>query len=290
MYTVNTHTMTLNMEVVSVGSLRRHEATIPERANKLILEFKNLANLQNPIIVDENYIVLDGNHRAHAFEVLKFRYIPVCKIDYFDDCTRLRYWFRLLGNISEIRLVQEVMQRFGAVLNPVKDQAVLRSTLGENCFVFGLQTAKTCMVASFSDDSCSDPVVIYQRISDIQESLRKQGISLQYLPCKTVLKNQFCSALKPDEGVIWTPQITKKMVVNAASQGKVFAPKTTRHVIPARPLNVNIPGYWFAEPISLDEINRRFEDFLNQKRTRRFSPGLVLDGRYYEEELVVFYD
>jgi len=56
-----------------------------------------------------------------------------------------------------------------------------------------------------------------------------------------------------------------------------------------RPLNVNLPGQWFSENISLDKINRRFVKFLKSKRMRRFSPGMVLDGRYYEEELIVFY-
>jgi hypothetical protein len=290
MFTVNTHTLTLNLEVVSVGSLLRHEAIIPHRANRLILEFKNLASLQNPIIVDDNYVVLDGNHRAHAFKALKFRYIPVCRIDYFDDCTRLRYWFRLLGNIADIRLIHETMQRCGAFLEGVKDERVLRRKLSENCLAFGLQTANTCTIAFFSEESCTDAVTAYQYIQDIQASLTEQGATLQYLPCKAVQKNQFRGTLKPDEVVIWTPQITKNMVVDAARQGRIFAPKTTRHVIPVRPLNVNIPGYWFAEQVSLDEINRRFEAFLNRKKMRRFSPGLVLDGRYYEEELVVFYD
>jgi len=35
----------------------------------------------------------------------------------------------------------------------------------------------------------------------------------------------FNDELKDDEGVIWTPQITKEMVVDAAKEGKIFSPK-----------------------------------------------------------------
>ena len=80
------------------------------------------------------------------------------------------------------------------------------------------------------------------------------------------------------------------MVVEAASRGKLFAPRTTRHIIHPRPLNVNVPSYWFKENISLEEINRRFSKFLEGKHICRFGPGQVINGRYYGEEVCIFYD
>ena len=80
------------------------------------------------------------------------------------------------------------------------------------------------------------------------------------------------------------------LVVDAAKKEKVFAPKTTRHLIPARPLNVNVPTRWLNEDVSLEEINQRFSHFLKQKDVRRLGPGQVVNGRYYEEELFVFFD
>jgi hypothetical protein len=278
------------MEVVPVASLFRHEAIIPRVADKLIFEFKNLANLQNPIIVDENHVVLDGNHRVHAFNSLKFKFIPVCKIDYFHKRTRLRYWFRLLSNVGNFNIIPETIEKFGGVFDPMENREALESCLNENCLAFGIQRDDTYAVARFSDKYCVDPVAAYQIIQDIQDALATEGVTLSYVPCKTVHTDRFYKELKPDELVIWTPRITKEMVIDAARQYKVFAPKTTRHVIPVRPLNVNIPGYWFTENVSLEEINRRFDKFLEKKKVRKFSGGMVLDGRYYEEELVVFYE
>lgn len=57
MFCINTRSLELKLEVVPVESLLQHEATLPHIVNKLILEFKNLAKLQNPIIVDENGII-----------------------------------------------------------------------------------------------------------------------------------------------------------------------------------------------------------------------------------------
>ena len=55
-------------------------------------------------------------------------------------------------------------------------------------------------------------------------------------------------------------------------------------------IGVNIPITWFKENITLEEINRRFTRFLQGKGMRRLAPGQVIEGRFYEEELFVFFD
>ncbi len=289
MFSIEIQKLKLSLEIVPVASLFRHEEVIPQTANKLILEFKNLANLQNPIIVEENHVILDGNHRAYAFKALNLSYIPVCKIDYFNRRTKLRYWFRHLGNLKQIDRLQKVVSDLGGSWHRVADGPALKNILQENCLACGIQHGNTYILVDFPEKTACDALTAYDMIQNIQNELTALDVTLEYIPCNTVLQDQFCVRLKTDEAVLWTPQITKQMVVDTAMMKKVFAPKTTRHVIPARPLNVNVPGHWFKERISLEAINRRFSDFLETKRIRRFNPGMVLDGRYYEEALVVFY-
>jgi hypothetical protein len=290
MFFIKTEKLKLTLEIVPVSSLYSHEAVLEPSANKLILEFKNLASLQNPIIVDENHVVLDGNHRAHAFKVLKFKYIPVCKIDYFNRRTKLRYWFRLLSNIEQKEIVRDAIMSLGGTLQAQPDRMALEKALEKNCFACGLQSSDGYELIDFPDNDACDAVDTYNRIQKIQDQLTSRGATLDYVPCKTVHKDTFPGQIQPGQMVLWTPQITKQMVVDCAKKKKIFAPKSTRHVIPVRPLNVNVPGQWFRDPITLEEINRNFTAFLQEKRMKRFSPGMVLDGRYYEEELIVFYE
>lgn len=289
MFCIETKKLKLKLEIVPVSSLFIHEEVIVQSARKLILEFKNMAYLQNPIIVEENHVVLDGNHRAHAFRVLNLKFIPVCKIDYFNRHIKLLYWFRLLGNVKRIDLLKRIIASAGGAFRQVSDRLALKKALEEDCLACGIQYGKEYFYVGFPEDVDSDAVAAYRIIQKIQDELTGQGVTLKYIPCNAVHKENFPVDLKADEAVIWTPQITKEMVVECAKMNKVFAPKTTRHVVPVRPLNVNLPGQWFSENISLDKINRRFAKFLKSKRMKRFSPGMVLDGRYYEEELIVFY-
>jgi len=290
MFSIKTGSLELILEVIPVEYLFQHEETLPDSIDNLILEFKNWTHLQNPVIVDENNIVLDGNHRTVVFKKLNFKYILVCRIDYFHEAADLRYWFRLLGKIKNSELLKRIVKEMGGTLREATNKAALEKILESHRLCCGLQQGDFYASISFNEDIVDDAISAYDAVGKIQNRLIEEGIELNYIPCQYVHDSKFCSQLRDDEVVIWTPQITKEMVVDAAKKETLFAPKTTRHIIPARPLNINVPTYWFNENISLEEINRRFSKFIEGKNLRRFGPGQVIDGRYYEEELFVFFD
>jgi hypothetical protein len=289
MYCIKTKKITLKLEIVPVEMLLQHEQIIPHKATTLTYEFKNLAHLQNPIIVDEDHVVLDGNHRTHVFKNLNFKYIPVCKIDYLNDSTKLRCWFRLLGHIPHITTINKLFESFGCRIQKVPDKSALINALNAHTNACGIQGTDCFFLIEFPESRSHDAVAAYNLLQQIQQELLSMEISLDYIPCNAVHTDQFCQQLSASEVVVWTPRLTKKTVIACAKKKKMFAPKTTRHVIPTRPINVNVPGYWLKENISLKEINRQFDVFLQKKQVRRFGPGQVIDGRYYEEELFVFF-
>ena len=282
--------MELRLEVIPVESLFQHEETLPHLVEELLFEFRNWANLQNPIIIDENDIVLDGNHRAFVFKELGFKYIPACRINYFNKSVDLRYWFRLLENIRNADLLKQIVEDMNGTLQQVDDKETLEKTLKKNNLDWGIQQGNFYALTRFNEDLVNDAVSAYAVLGKIQDKLVQEGTKLKYFPCQHIYETKFCSELKECEMVIWTPQITKEMVVAAAKREKVFAPRTTRHLISPRPLNVNVPVYWFKENISLEKINRRFSQFLAGKNLKHIGPGQVIDGRYYGEELLFFFD
>jgi len=290
MFCIQKEDVKLELEVVEVNSLFIHEKILPHMVEKLTWEFSNLADLEGPIIIEQNGIILDGNHRAYVFRELKFKYIPVCRIDYFHKNTKLRYWFRLLSNVKEMKLIEDIAKGMGAVFKEVRDRESLARNLEQDRYSFGVQQGQTFVLIRFGGHRVHDAVSAYEMVERVQEKLVQKGAKIDYIPCQHVYDEAFCKALKEKEVIIWTPQITKEMVIWAAREQKVFAPKTTRHLIPARPLNVNIPTQWFKENVSLEEINKRFSSFLKQKEIKQLAPGQVIDGRYYQEELFVFLD
>ena len=290
MFCLETEHLRMELEIARVESLLLHERILQEVAERLILEFRNWTNLENPIIIEKNNLVIDGNHRAFVFKKLKLRYIPVCRIDYFHQNAKLRYWFRRLGRIRALDLCRNIVENFRGEFDRVDNREVLKKILEENCLLWGVQQGDFFAWVKFGEDIVDDAVSAYDMLERVQGELLKTGVRLDYVPCQYAYDEDFCKTLSGEEIIIWTPQITKEMVVDAARKEKIFAPKTTRHLIPARPLNVNVPTMWFKENLSLDEINKRFLHFLEGKEIRRLGPGQVINGRYYEEELFVFYD
>jgi len=289
MYRIETETLELQLEIVPVSSLVPHEEIIPDAADRLILEFSNWTNLQNPVIVDENFMVLDGHHRFFVFKALDFNYIPVCRINYLRDSVQLRYWFRILtktGGEHQIRAVTASMQ---ASLRKIPDKEGLAALMGKNPYCWGVQGTRGCYLVTCDTGTVCDAVSAYRALEEFQTRLRKKGVDIRYIPCQNITEHDSVVP-EPDQLILWTPQITKEMVVETVRQGKKFPPKATRHLVPARPLHVDVPTRWLKEDISLREINRRFTELLKKKGIKRFGSGQVVNGRFYEEELFVFYD
>ena len=278
----------MELEIARVDSLFLHERILPEVADKLMLEFKNLVNLEDPVIVDRNNIVLDGNHRTYVFKKLGFRYIPACRIDYLHQSTRLRYWFRLLGNVQEPALLRKVIAELQGTIQDVEGRDALERVMEERSTCCGVQMGDSFAVIHFKEEVVKDAVTAYDLVEKIQDRLIEEGLNVDYIPCRYTEDREFCECLKQGEAVLWTPRITKEMVIDAAMKKQVLAPKSTRHLISARPIQVNVPVRWLNEDISLEEINRRFVRFLRGKQVRHLPPGQTIDGRYYEEELFVF--
>ncbi|MGM0663624.1 MAG: hypothetical protein ACQET7_05485 [Thermodesulfobacteriota bacterium] len=290
MFSIEAGELTMHLEVVLVETLRTHEETLPHVADTLSLEFKNWARLQNPIIVERNNIVLDGNHRTFVFKRLGFRYIPVCRIDYFSEHVGLRYWFRLFEGVRRMNGLRRIVQEMGGRLEPMPDRPSLAARLGADPLIMGVEHGESRAVLRFPFERVCDGVSAYEALEHIQKRLVSDGARLEYVPCQTLAGGMCRDRLSENTLVIWTPHITKDMVIEAAGSGKLFAPKATRHLVGARPVNVNIPIRWFRENISPEEMNERFAAFLRNKELRRFGPGQVINGRYYGEEIFVFYD
>ncbi|MDZ7700292.1 MAG: hypothetical protein U5R49_26315 [Deltaproteobacteria bacterium] len=288
MFSIQTTHISLRLGIARVSDLKHHEAIIPRKADHLVFHLRNWVRLQNPVIVDENLTVIDGHHRAHVLEKLSFQYIPICQIDYFNPAVQLRYWFRRIRNIVHADMLKRVIRDLDATLQPVADRRELEKSLCKNRLHLGVEHKGGYYCISFPEQVVQDAVSAYCVTERIQSRLLQKGEEPEYIPCQSVLSGACACRLAEDDLILWTPRISKEMVVDAVARQQCFSPKATRHLIPARPLNVNIPLHWLKGDIPLSTINSKFLAFLSGKGLKRFPPGQIIDGRYYQEELFVF--
>jgi hypothetical protein len=279
----------LKITLVEVDKLYIHEEIIPKILSSLVEKIKNDGVWTDPIIVDEKtMIVLDGVHRVAAAEKLGFKYIPVCLVDYDNPSIELHTWSRVFKPTRrESGVIIDYLEVFLRALNASSYRSIhipsldigfkmlnRRDLLGVLIYgkrIIGLKTPSR------------DIKIIYDHVKRIENIAVNKGFTIEYHTEQDAL-----SQAKIAESITLIPPTIKKDEVRAiVLRGEVFAHKATRHVIPTRPLRINIPLKWLTGELNLEAAQRELLKHLSERKIKILPPGTILDRRY-EEELYIF--
>lgn len=279
-FTITHPLLSFKITLHELDKLHVHEEIIPELVENLARKISDDGSFFHPIVVERGHsVVLDGMHRVAASKKIGFRYIPVCLVDYDNPNIQVGSWYRLFQNPS-LQEALEVCVGLGLSVQEGSFDGHLK-----------LIERREAIAALFSNErslalqgAARDIKDAYDLIRDIGDHLRRRGSMIRYDTENEAQKNVNDGRISI--GLV-TPVISKSEIVEVALSGRIFAPKSTRHIIPARPMAVNIPTDWLWGDLSLGETNRRMVDLLKSKRIERLPPGQVLD-RKYDEELFVF--
>ena len=280
-YLVSHPRLELEIRLEEVEKLHLPEDTIPRIVERLCGEIKR-GICKHPVIVDrETHVVLDGMHRVAALQHLGYKLIPVCLVNYNNPSITVGSWFRTIENGQKTgENVEKDLEESGYNLQEIIDSELERK-LDDREIIIGIVTLRKCYGISENIESTKE---IYEYLKQLERSLRSVGYKIGYeTESDSVNKVKSGKAL----AAIVAPRITKRDVVTTALSGEVFVQKSTRHVIPARPLFVNVPIEWLN--MDSKEANKLLLEHLSKKKMKCLPPGQKLDRRY-EEELYVFSD
>ena len=265
-----------------IGRVRIHEEIIPELFKKLESSMKSDGVAKHPVIVDSNTrVVLDGMHRVAALESLGCRYLPVCLVDYRSPSVEVRCWYRtVLGDVDQDE-IDDILNSLGLEF-VIKSQREAVSALERREALMGILTKKSCNLVK---DTGKDVIEIYSWIERLEEALSGNGLGINY-------ETEVDAEEKVNSGgasaAVMTPRVKKDEVIKAALSGRVFAHKTTRHIMAARPMEVDVPLGWLSGERPLDDVNRRMVEQLSKRKVKVLPQGSLFEGRRYEDELWVF--
>lgn len=279
---IQTPHLTMELRIIPLKDLYIHEETIPSALEQLKQELKIERVLKHPMIGDsETYVILDGMHRFEALKSLGYQLAPVCLVDYKNPAIELFAWYREFEGLTRIsNLIDKIRKYPDYEISEVQlssaidmvNKRVAFSVLAYNNQAYLLKSPRASSIKEF-----------YDEIARIEKIGSELGSSLIYSTESDAIAS-LCSSIRP---VMIVPSLTKHEVTNAALQGVLFAHKTTRHVVPARPLFTNIPLSWLKSSDS-KKANAKMEKHLKNKRVIRKDPGSLINGRRYEEFSFVF--
>lgn len=280
-YTIDHEGLQLDIALVLTDRLLIHEETIPHHLIDLENSIRCDGVQSAPILVDrQTGVVLDGMHRTAVMHHLGCRFTCACYLDYFNPSIKMQRWCRIIKGEFTPEKALNMLETHCISLTPMEEQGDPEEE-DALLLVFKDSTYK-------ADAETLDLLETFTKINQFEDKLNASGYTVNHgtetEAYKMVQSGEYAAAIYP-------PKIKKKQVIEVAQRHQVFTPKSTRHRLPARPVQVNAPLELLKDKeISIEEANRKLFDVLKDKKYTRYDPGAKWCGRVYDEVLYVFSD
>jgi len=273
----------LEISLVDIDKLHIHEEVIPRAVDELVQSFTRDTVLRHPVMVDKkSLVVLDGMHRVAAAKKIGCLRMPVCLVDYSDPAIGLFGWYRTLKGKGAEENAVESARRMGVDLK--------RSSYEEGMNALNKGSADALLITK---DNCfqvtnngGDKRSAFEIVKRLEGELTNLGLKVGYetaSDAETKLKNGEVDM------VLATPPIKKSEVISQGIRDEPFPHKVTRHTVPARPLEIDVPlSLLRDETLTTEQANQRFLRILESRKIQQLPPGSLIEGRRYDEEVYLF--
>lgn len=274
--------LTLDIVMVEISSVHLHEQTIPEATEELARWLERDGFMRDPIIVDRNsLVVLDGTHRVAAAKRIGCVRLPVCLVDYDSPYILIDTWYRGFKDTS-FSSVTDMIRGCRYDLSPIDNESADEEVERRRAIGF-LSDSTTYVLISNTELNVHQS---YRAVSNIEREARKSSMIIRYETARDATAKLGAGQL---DAILGPRKITKDDVKRCSTRDDPFPHKATRHMIPTRPLRIDIPLELLRDKTSrLEDLNKKLVESLEARNLNKLPPGALIEGRRYEEEVFVF--
>jgi hypothetical protein len=277
---ISSSNLTFHISLVDIDALKPHEEVINSLVESLVDSISIQGMVRDPLIVDQTkYVILDGMHRHSALKSMGCRFAPCCLVDYDSPRIKVGSWFRSFKvkeaeSLAEEILVESKLKYTKKTLDATKHD----ETLG--CIIL------TNTGARYSLSTESDPIQLSRTAVSLEKSIVSKGYRVDYLAEDITLHRLNSGNANL---VITVPVFSKQQIRDFGVNGLLLPHKITRHIMPSRPLRLDVSlDLLRRKDVSEANANLELRNILSRRKVETKPPGSVVDGRRYEEELLVF--
>jgi len=273
----------LELSLVDLDKLHIHEEVIPTLVDQLAEVIIKDGVLRHPVMADKNsLVVLDGMHRVAALKKMGCRWMVVCLVDYDDPAIGLFGWYRTLKGKDVEEHAVESARAIGLTLKKSNhDEGMNALNTGSADAL--LITKDQCLEVT---DSHGDVRSAFAIVKKLENQLAGSGLKVGYetaSDAETKLRNGEIDM------ILATRPIKKSDVINQGVRDEPFPHKVTRHTVPARPLEIDVPLALLEDrTLTMEKANEEFLRIMSSRKIRQMPPGSVIEGRRYDEEVYLF--
>jgi L-serine kinase (ADP) len=257
------------------SDLKPHEETVPDDLQRLVDALKDNPVLRHPIIADQRTgVILDGTHRFAAIQQLKCKFIPSALVDYQDPKITVERWFRLFAGPNVRNFENDLSQ----LAHEKVSHEECEDGLSKRRWYATVEKHTSCM--AFPTQS-RNPYEMVRDSYNIELKARKKKVTISYQD------NNSSENKNPESMVMSVIKIDKAEVVETVARGYLFPPKSTRHLVPSRPLGAGVPLKWLQDS-DFSKAQSRYLEFIQSRNIKRLPEGSRVGSRRYLEEVFLF--
>ncbi len=279
------------LKVAPIAHVLVHEGVVDRQVDRISDYVQHDGIMKNPIVVaevddpatgDSRYVVLDGMHRVQAMSRLGCQDIVVFVADYWSSAVRLASWDALLLDaLDPLALVETLIADDQVRVARVGSEAEVRERIyGRDLAMAFISREGVTTGLRVGPGEGSNLTRIVRALTRIEQCLDDRGARVVYTPST---KSRADLADQDGTLLFLRPLFSKQEVLERTLAGQLFPRKSTRFLVPERPLRVDFHLTVLQAPLDLDIKNQLLDAHLrwcweNNK------------VRYYPESVFVFGD
>ncbi|MHB1908241.1 MAG: ParB N-terminal domain-containing protein [Nitrososphaerales archaeon] len=267
----------LELDVLPLAKLVPHEDIIPSLRDSVVRDLERSGYQRDPILVDKKTnVVLDGMHRRAALQQVGARFAVCAIFDYFDEKIILERWIRHFLS-PDRKMIDEMIDLFE--LKKTKDIDSAIRSVNDSSSPIALLSARQSYVSSGKYDVQS----LYRKLGDFDRLARERKMEVEFH------SEQEGPSLFASESVfvLYPLPFKKQDILNVASIGKTFPFKTTRHIVPLRPMGLYFP-LDILKQTDLGMCKDKLEEIVKNSKIEVIPPSVWYEGRKYSEPISLF--
>jgi L-serine kinase (ADP) len=269
--------LTIELSIVPLEKVKPHEATIPRALDSIIADVERTNHQRDPILIDsQTHTVLDGMHRRAALASVHSRFALCAQYDYLSNSVILERWLRYFIAPSE-EFLSEVVSLLHLKQRRNFEEAVRAVDQGES------RIALLSAAESYTSDWEMSLFQVYDAVTSIDKLCEKYHIELDYTP----ESSKFELFTSESVYLLYPEKMTKKHILDMAGKGHLFPCKTTRHIVPVRPMGVYFP-LDLLKGTSVAACLKELKNIVNSSRIELEKREVWYEGRRYSEPLAIF--
>ena len=267
----------IDLRIVLLNDLIPHEQVIPSLLDSVQRDIQRTGCQRDPIIIDESTnLVLDGMHRRAALESLFAKFALCACFDYLDDRIILQRWLRYFI-APDRQMIDELIGLF-ELEKADNYQGAAKIVDSHNSPIALLSSRQ-----SYACKENYDLQTVYRRLGDFDRIAAERNIKVEF-HAESEHGGLF---LSESVFVLYPMPITKQDIMRVASSRKLLPYKTTRHLVPVRPMGVYYPLDLLKQS-KIEICNSKLRELISKSEVGLVEANSWYEGRRYSEPLAIF--